>query len=170
MQMPRSWSSAIWVRKLRSKRCSRSRSWILGATSLPAQSRTVFSTAFCSSDSSKSIIALPSSRRGRVAPSPARRTRGPPAPRILGFLVSSGRRPPPGPARSTVLPGGLPLLHDRAQAFVDVLGGQELVQVDVLGVPDGVGEGQVEPAHDGPPRELHDGSARFLEALDERSR
>src|SRR5689334_769434 len=55
MQMPRSCSLAIPVRNERSKRCSRSRSWIFGATSRAAQSRTIVSTARCSSLRSKQI-------------------------------------------------------------------------------------------------------------------
>src|SRR5258708_6653248 len=111
MPLPRSWRPAMSVRHLLSKRCSRSRSWIRGATSLPAQSWTVLSPALCSSDSSKSIMnAAP--RFGRAAPAAPPRPRGGPRPRP----APAGRRPhpPPEPApapaqrtgRSAWAPGG----------------------------------------------------------------
>src|SRR5260370_35684797 len=218
MQIARSWRSAMSLRNLLSKRCSRSRSWIRGATSLPAQSRTVFSTALCSSDSSKSIMnAAP--RLGRGAPAAPPHLRGGPRPR----RAPGGRRPrpPPGPApaprrrngRSAAAPGGssgpgrgppgpppaavgpstpprravriLPpcpnprpthrppppplavfpgrpaLLHDRPQALFGVRRAHGLVQVHVLGMAEGLREGEVQPPHDRPPGQLHDGGARL---------
>src|SRR5437867_4122428 len=131
MQMPSRCRSAIPFKKPRSKRCSRSRSWILGATSRPAQSRTVCPTAWCSSDSSNEIMRVPLR---------ARRWR---------------RRAAP--------PDGL-------EALFGVLGGHELVEVDVLGVADGDGERLVEAPDEGPARELQDGRAALLEALDEGGR
>src|SRR5258706_3365993 len=59
MQMPSNCNSAIPERKERSKRCSRSRSWIFGATVLAPQSRTIFATAACSSLSSNPIMVFP---------------------------------------------------------------------------------------------------------------
>src|SRR6185436_15405638 len=129
MQMPRSWRSAIPSRNFRSKRCSRSRSWIFGATSAPAHSRTVRSTSLCSSARSKEIM-----------------TSHP----------------------SAVLPDGLALGHDRLEPFLRVLGGHELVEVDVLRVAHGLREGQVEAAAHGPARALQDHGRPVLEALDER--
>src|SRR5262245_39108231 len=85
MQTPSRCRSAISFRKRLSKRCSRSRSWIRGATSRAAHSRTALSTSLCSSESSKPSI--------RLVPSFRRRSSGlPPLPHGLA-LLHSGLQP-----------------------------------------------------------------------------